>query len=90
MGLPAVEPVSSGFAVMANLLGQPGAGDYRQAIPAALDYSGARFHWYGKAEAKPGRKMGHLNVFGREAEEIGSVVERARAARAAFYTAWTA
>ena len=90
MGLPPVAPVSAGFAVMANLLGQPGAGDYRKAIPAALDDPGARFHWYGKAEAKPGRKMGHLNVVGGPAESVADVVGRAKAARAAFYRAWTA
>ncbi len=88
LGLPPVAPTSSGFAVMANLLGQPNAGDYRQALPAALEDPAARFHWYGKADAKPGRKMGHLNVVGSPEERIEDVVERAKAARAAFYQAW--
>ena len=47
---------------MANLLGQPGAGDLGAAIAAALEVPGAHVHWYGKAEARAGRKMGHLNV----------------------------
>jgi 5-(carboxyamino)imidazole ribonucleotide synthase len=88
IGLPPVEPVSSGFAVMANLLGQPGAGDYRKGIASALEVEGARFHWYGKAEAKPGRKMGHLNVVGEPGERVEDVVERAKAARTRFYHAW--
>ena len=89
MGLPPVEPVSAGFAVMANLLGQPGAGDFRRALPAALEGPGARIHWYGKAEAKPGRKMGHLNVVGRPGEPIAEATVRTKAARAAFYRVWT-
>lgn len=88
MGLPPVDPVSPGFAVMANLLGQPGAGDYRKGIASALEVPGARFHWYGKAEAKPGRKMGHLNVVGQPGEKVEDVVERAKRARDRFYSAW--
>ena len=89
MGLPPVMPCSPDYAVMANLLGQPGAGDYRRGLAAALEDPGVRFHWYGKAEAKPGRKMGHLNVVGGEDETIERTVERAEAARSAFYSAWT-
>ncbi len=29
--------------------------------PALAAESGARLHLYGKAEARPGRKMGHVN-----------------------------
>ena len=47
---------------MANLLGQPGAGDFEPALRALLETNDrARFHWYGKAESRPGRKMGHVN-----------------------------
>ena len=88
MGLPPAAPVSPGFAVMANLLGQPGAGDYRGGLKAALAVEGARFHWYGKAEAKAGRKMGHLNVVGSPGEAVEDVVARAKGARAAFYGGW--
>ena len=68
---------------MANLLGQPGAGDYKSAVPAVLRDPGAHFHWYGKSEAKPGRKMGHINVVGDE-----NLVDRAKLARARFYDSW--
>jgi 5-(carboxyamino)imidazole ribonucleotide synthase len=68
---------------MANLLGQTGAGDYRQGLRAALAEPGVHVHWYGKAEAKAGRKMGHLNAVGED------VVARAVRARKAFYAAWT-
>lgn len=68
---------------MANLLGQHGAGDVRPAIEAAIAEPGIHLHWYGKAEAKPGRKMGHLNAVGDDA------VRRATEARERFYRAWT-
>lgn len=83
MGLPIPE-LEGGETCMANLLGQPGAGDFREALRAAVEADpGVRVHWYGKVDSKPGRKMGHLNVVGNEA------VARASAARERFYAAWT-
>jgi 5-(carboxyamino)imidazole ribonucleotide synthase len=83
MGLPIVPP-EGGETCMANLLGQPNTGDYRAGLRAALEGdAGVRVHWYGKAEAKPGRKMGHLTVIGQDA------VTRAKDARERFYAAWT-
>jgi phosphoribosylaminoimidazole carboxylase PurK protein len=81
-GLAPVEP--SGLPTcMANLLGQPSSGDFREGLRAACQDAGIRVHWYGKPEARPGRKMGHLNAVGT------NIVERAVAARARFYAAWT-
>jgi 5-(carboxyamino)imidazole ribonucleotide synthase len=69
---------------MANLLGQLEAGDFRNGLRAAIEEDpGVHVHWYGKLEAKPGRKMGHLNVAGGT-----ELVARARAARERFYRAW--
>lgn len=70
---------------MANLMGQPGAKDahYLSAVGAAQQDPGVFVHWYGKAESRPGRKMGHLNVIGE------GIVERALTARQRFYEAWT-
>lgn len=70
---------------MANLLGQPGAVDFKVATEHALTDPGVHVHWYGKVEAKAGRKMGHLNVTGGE-----NLVERARSARDRFYVGWEA
>ncbi len=65
---------------MANLLGQEGAQDYAKALTALTEkHPEARMHWYGKAEAKPGRKMGHLNICDDSVDT---------AARDAFYKAW--
>jgi 5-(carboxyamino)imidazole ribonucleotide synthase len=41
---------------MRNLIG-----DAVDTWPALLAEPGARLHLYGKAEARPGRKMGHVN-----------------------------
>lgn len=68
---------------MANLLGQPGAKDWRRGLAAALEDPLVRVHWYGKSESRPGRKMGHLNALGE------GCIERAKAARVRFYQAWT-
>lgn len=83
MGLPLPEPKGQ-KSCMANLLGQPGAGDYRSGLRAAIEGDpGVHVHWYGKAESRPGRKMGHINAVGP------ACVERAKAARDRFYRAWT-
>ncbi|MBL8049111.1 MAG: ATP-grasp domain-containing protein [Chthonomonas sp.] len=84
LGLPPA-PLDGVPTCMANLLGQPGAGDWRQGLFAATVKDPAvAVHWYGKAVAAPGRKMGHLNVAGADC------VARAKAARERFYAAWTA
>lgn len=68
---------------MANLFGRPGVGDYRRGVAAVLAGDpGIRFHWYAKSDARPGRKVGHLNAVGEDA------VERAKKARDRFYQAW--
>lgn len=72
-----------GETCMVNLLGQPGANSVEAAIRAAVAaVPAAQVHWYGKRDAKPGRKMGHINVTGE------NCVTRAREAREVFYRAW--
>ena len=81
---------------MANILGVESAGDVGQAYDSlSRAHPESRFHWYGKRQSKPGRKMGHLNVvgtwagYGEKAWESGIIVQ-AKAARAHFYEAWSA
>lgn len=60
--------------VMCNLLGdlwQAGVPDWK----AVLGHPEAKLHLYGKEEARPGRKMGHFNVF---AESADAALDRAR------------
>jgi 5-(carboxyamino)imidazole ribonucleotide synthase len=62
--LPLVQPRQHSAAVMLNLLGDlwfDAAGAQRApAWAEVLALPGAHLHLYGKSEAKPGRKMGHL------------------------------
>jgi 5-(carboxyamino)imidazole ribonucleotide synthase len=52
---------------IANLLGDLWASGLPD-VSAALEYPGVRLHLYGKAEARPGRKMGHLSASGDTAD----------------------
>jgi len=54
-GLPLGSPERHADAVMTNLLGNDA---YRW--PEFIKEPGARLHLYGKSEARPGRKMGHV------------------------------
>lgn len=85
-GLPIAVYPNGRHVAMANLLGQPGAGDYRAGLRALAAHDPAcRLHWYGKEEAKAGRKMGHIN---RAVENPADIVAL-RLARDVFYQAWT-
>ncbi len=60
-GLPLGDPSSHTPAVMVNLLGDIWhAGEPPWA--RVLEHPGAHLHLYGKREARPGRKMGHVTV----------------------------
>lgn len=62
-GLPLVQPRQHSEAVMLNLLGDLWFADGVERTPpwaAVLALPGAHLHLYGKAQARPGRKMGHL------------------------------
>lgn len=73
---------------MVNLLGQEGANDFHDGIQAALEDRTVHAHWYGKAESRPGRKMGHLNIHSEGKMDVG-LLRRARQAQERFYSAWT-
>ena len=51
---------------MVNLLGDLWEGGEPDWIAAAA-YPGVKLHLYGKMEARPGRKMGHLTALGPDA-----------------------
>ncbi len=79
-GLPlgSAEPRRGG-AAMANLLGdlwQDGPPNW----PGALAVPGVSLHLYGKDQARPGRKMGHLTALAPSPPEAAARVQRARAA----------
>jgi len=41
--------------------------------------SGTRLHLYGKAEPRPGRKMGHVNVLGDDPRQLRERIARVAA-----------
>jgi 5-(carboxyamino)imidazole ribonucleotide synthase len=80
-GLPLGRPRLLSPVTMINLLGDLWqAGEPRWA--EALKLPGVRLHLYGKAEPRPGRKMGHLNCLAESAEQAFELAHRARSALA--------
>ena len=66
-GLPLAQPWLLSPVAMINLLGDLWA-DGEPRWEEALRRPGVRLHLYGKAEARPGRKMGHLNCLATDPE----------------------
>jgi 5-(carboxyamino)imidazole ribonucleotide synthase len=78
-GLPLGSPRQHRPAAMANLLGdlwQAGEPNWRRLL--ALD--DVKLHLYGKADARPGRKMGHLTALADTPEQAAARVLAAREA----------
>jgi 5-(carboxyamino)imidazole ribonucleotide synthase len=77
-GLPLVEPrLYTGGVAMANLLGDV----WQKGTPAwdrALALPGVALHLYGKSEARPGRKMGHLTALANTPTDAATLVMEAR------------
>lgn len=82
-GLPLTPPRLHSPTVMLNLLGElwfDAQGRERSPDWAAvLALPGAHLHLYGKAGARPGRKMGHLNLSAATLEDARATARRAAA-----------
>ncbi|HEY8708314.1 MAG TPA: 5-(carboxyamino)imidazole ribonucleotide synthase, partial [Burkholderiaceae bacterium] len=82
-GAPLLAPRQHSACVMLNLLGDlwPGPGDRARALDWAglLALPGVHLHLYGKAQARPGRKMGHLTVTAASAGQAEAVARQAAA-----------
>jgi len=81
-GLPLVSPRLHSAAVMLNLLGdcwwrngRPHTPDW----PRVLALPGVHLHLYGKLQARPGRKMGHLTVTAADLPQARAVALQAAA-----------
>jgi len=79
VGAPLVAPRLHSAAVMLNLLGDLWLGSGDPPWEAVLALPGARLHLYGKPQARPGRKMGHLTL---TAERFDDALARALEAAA--------
>jgi len=73
-GLPLGSPELLRPAAMANLLGDLWPPHWE----SALAMPDVKLHLYGKTEARPGRKMGHLTAMAGTAEEAATRVRAAR------------
>jgi 5-(carboxyamino)imidazole ribonucleotide synthase len=82
-GLPLVQPRLHSASVMLNLLGDlwfaNGASASEPPWSQVLALSGAHLHLYGKAEARRGRKMGHLTLTAATPEAARGVALQAAA-----------
>jgi 5-(carboxyamino)imidazole ribonucleotide synthase len=80
-GLPLPVPRQHSPAIMLNLLGDSWFGaDGRARVPdwqSVLALPGAHLHLYGKTEARPGRKMGHLTITGASVAGVQGTARRA-------------
>jgi 5-(carboxyamino)imidazole ribonucleotide synthase len=85
-GLPLTQPRQHSAAIMLNLLGDlwpevtpNGKGPTSPAWGQVLALPGTHLHLYGKLSARPGRKMGHLNITGATPEAVRATALQAAA-----------
>lgn len=64
-------------AVMRNLLAGPALPKLSEQPSATQARAGEHIHWYGKREARPFRKMGHLTCLGSDLQAAGLLADRA-------------
>lgn len=78
--LPLPAPRLHSPAIMLNLLGdlwfRHGPAEATPAWERVLTLPGTHLHLYGKLSARPGRKMGHLNITGASATQVREVALR--------------
>ena len=80
--LPLVQPRQHSATIMLNLLGDlwfSGGVAKTPAWDEILQLPGAHLHLYGKVDAKPGRKMGHLNITAATPEKARETALKAAA-----------
>ena len=76
-GLPLARPWLLSPVAMINLLGDLWSGGEPR-WEQALRHPGVRLHLYGKTEARPGRKMGHLNCLASDIDHALATAIEAR------------
>ncbi len=72
VGLPLVQPRQHSPAIMLNLLGDLWVNDAPPPWDQVLALPGTHLHLYGKLQARPGRKMGHLTITGATVADVQS------------------
>lgn len=61
--------------IMLNILGGAEKDSHIKVGRETLKVPGAKLHLYGKSEAKPGRKMGHITIVGSSMAEVETKVQ---------------
>jgi 5-(carboxyamino)imidazole ribonucleotide synthase len=77
-GLPAGSSDLHTPVAMWNLLGDIWPEDAEPEWAAVLEFELAKLHLYGKNEARPGRKMGHINCLGETLEDAKALLDKVR------------
>jgi 5-(carboxyamino)imidazole ribonucleotide synthase len=77
VGLPLGDPRMHSYAVMVNILGDIWK-DKEPAWDKLLEHAQLKLHLYGKHEPRPGRKMGHFTLLGRDVETVAAQALMAR------------
>lgn len=77
-GLPAGSCELHRPVAMLNLLGDIWPADSSPPWDEVLALPRAKLHLYGKKEARPGRKMGHINCLGDTIEDAETLLEKVR------------
>ena len=82
-GLPLVQPRQHGPAIMLNVLGDVWFDAHGQSRPpnwaAVLSLHGVHLHLYGKLDARPGRKMGHITITGSDVAGVQATARQVAA-----------
>jgi 5-(carboxyamino)imidazole ribonucleotide synthase len=77
-GLPAGSSDLHTPVAMWNLLGDIWPEDAEPEWAAVLEFELTKLHLYGKTEARPGRKMGHINCLGETLEDAKALLDKVR------------
>ncbi len=77
-GLPAGSSDLHTPVAMWNLLGDIWPEDAEPEWAAVLENELAKLHLYGKIEARPGRKMGHINCLGETLDDAKALLDKVR------------
>jgi 5-(carboxyamino)imidazole ribonucleotide synthase len=77
-GLPAGSSDLHTPVAMWNLLGDIWPEDAEPEWAAVLENELAKLHLYGKTEARPGRKMGHINCLGETLDDANALLDKVR------------
>lgn len=78
---------TSPYFAMVNILGPEGkSGPITP--PENIDGEGIALHWYGKAESRPRRKLGHVNIHGLSKAQVDQRLTLVRDQTKTWGEAW--